>query len=125
MKAYNVDKEQMHLALKNTNIKFKNNIRFNRFDIDHNCINFTLKVWDSSREGAKRGYNKRKLINACWHAHGTFFEELFKITPNAKIITSMGGRRKITKYDGNWEDINIGSIMNPQYASEACECNNI
>ena len=52
--------------------------------------------------------------------HGNFFEKLFEISPEAIIYSSWAG--KITNHSGNWQDKNIGGIMNPMYYSDACEC---
>lgn len=108
-------------ALKEINRRFDNNIDFNRFDRQ----GFTLKVKDSKKAGHKLGYcttkagNHRRLINACWHVHGYFFDALFSIRPDA-VIYSRG--KRITKHYGNWKDSNIGSIAEPMAFSEACDC---
>ena len=57
----------------------------------------------------------RKLPCASWHAHGYYFDFLFTLDPNI-WIQSRGN--KITKDRGNWQDIQIGSIMNPLYMSD-------
>lgn len=109
-------------ALKKINKEYDNNITFNRepeYVYYNRDLNFTLRVKESSGPGARRGYTGRKMINACWHVHGDFFDAVFEIEPDA-VIWSRG--QKITKEYGNWEDDNIGSIMNPLSFSEACEC---
>jgi hypothetical protein len=83
-------------------------------------VNFTLRVKSSSGPGAKIGYSGRKTISACWHVHGYFFEYLFLSYPGIYII-SQG--KKMTSNSDNWQDQNIGSIMQPLYFSEACNCN--
>lgn len=120
MKTRNVIEKEMFAALRATNKKFANNVEFNRFDATGKNFNFTLKVKSSKGKGARRGFQGRRLINACWHVHGTFFEELFKIQPQAIVVSS--GVGKITKDEGNWQDRNIGSIMQPMMFSDACDC---
>lgn len=126
----NVTKEQLQKALDLTNKEFDNNITFNRFPeyvSYNNLLNFTLKVKDSKLKGAGRGDfhylnkdgSRKKRINACWHVHGTFFDNLFKVNSEAYVYC---GEKKITKQYGNWEDRNIGSMMHPLMFSEACEC---
>ena len=128
MRAYNATIEQLEKALAETTKAFNNNIMFNRFDTSRTragiVINFTLKVKNSSGKGARRStFDRHKLISACWHVHGTFFDELLKINPKAEIVSSLGGQKiRITEDGGNWTDANIGSMVNPVYASEACEC---
>lgn len=117
--------EELHKAMEEVNKRFDNNIEFNRVPEHYgNKIRFTLKVKDSKKEGHRLGSSygdnkQRRLISACWHVHGYFFEEVFKINPNAMIISR---NKEITKDYGNWEDDNIGSQMNPLYHSEACDC---
>lgn len=72
------------------------------------------------------GYTKGAKANgsACWHVHGDFFDTLLDINPKAIIETSLSAIYK-NEYGltvGNWEDKNIGSLMNPVLYSECCEC---
>ncbi len=115
MKVRKATEEDLRKALELTNKEFDGNVIFNRLDFP----TFTLKVKDSKGKGARRGDSGRRLINACWHVHGTFFDKLFEVNPDAYVI-SQGN--KITASEGNWVDRNIGSMMNPLYYSEACEC---
>lgn len=107
--------QDLEKALDIINKKYQGNITFNRLDNK----GFTLKCKDSKKPGHRRGYSGRRLISACWHVHGDFFDALFEIKPEA-IIISLG--EKITRFYGNWQDRNIGSMMYPLYLSEACDC---
>lgn len=141
----NTTKEQIEAALTATNKVFDNNIMFNRFDVaNRKCTrwNVTLRTKDSKKAGHRRGqpkfmgfnqpgdFSKRKRLHyACWHVHGTFFDELFKIAPESAIKSgsslanpNRGNNGWITVDGGNWEDRNIGSQMVPYYFSEACDC---
>ena len=55
----------------------------------------------------------------CWHGHGDFFDMLIAVNENA-VIKSAG--RTIDKNGGNWQDWNVGSILNPVLFSQLCEC---
>lgn len=117
----NATLEQLDKALKNVNKKFNNNVIFNRYpERNSKLLNFTLKVKNSSGEGARSGFTGRKLISACWHVHGEFFDSLFAQDENI-FIWARG--KKITVFEGNWEDNNIGSMVNPLCFSDACKCN--
>jgi len=113
-------------ALESINKKYKGNICFNRDDFP----NFTLKVKDSHGPGHRRGFafppsrpKGRRMVSACWHVHGDFFDALFEVNPNAYVLSNWSaGKIKITKDSGNWQDANIGSQMYPLYFSEACDC---
>jgi hypothetical protein len=115
--------EEMDIALGATNRKFNNNVQWNNFQVKGKNIIATLKVRDSHGNGARMTQEQRHLISACWHVHGTFFEALLTINPNAIIITQA---QTIFIKNGiiqnNWVDRNIGSVCSPFSWSYACEC---
>jgi len=116
----NVTYSDLIRALAKTNQKFDGNIIFNNCTgVKINIFRVTLRVKNSHGKGARISYNGRHLINACWHVHGYFFEQLLKETPNAIIKTVVG---KIDKFGGNWIDQNVGSQLRPIMLSELCEC---
>ena len=110
------NREDIQLALDLANKPFAGNLEFNNFQrLSDTRYRVTLKVKDSKGPGARRGFTGRRLINACWHAHGTFFDYL---PPDTKIVTA-----GLTTYPGEpWQDRNIGSLIQPLYFSEACDC---
>ena len=113
--------EQLEKALLATNRKFGGNLAFNNLKQEGKRVRFTLRANSSADAGHRRGLpGGRRMVSACWHAHGSFFEELFKINPSAKVFSSRTGW--ITATYGNWQDFNIGSQMSPVYMSEACDC---
>jgi hypothetical protein len=117
MKYRKTTKRSLEAALQVINEKYyKGNIT-----LDAGDKTFRLGVKSSKGLGARLGMppQYRRIKSACFHAHGFFFDELFKIEPEA-IIWSLG--KKIDRFLGNWEDINIGSIANPYFFSEACKC---
>jgi len=126
----NVLQEDLKQALAKVNKDFDDNICWNRFEGIRNGFIVTLAVRNSHGKGARLGFQisertgqRRHLINACWHVHGHFFDALLEINPKADITTCIS---HIYKHEdrviGNWEDKQIGSMMDPLYASEACEC---
>lgn len=127
MIAKNTNQQEMTKALRATSAQFQNNVIFNRFEQKGKQIAFTLKVKDSKKAGHRLHLSygldglrsQRRSPHACWHVHGTFFDELFKINKNA-VIMSRG--KKISIDGGNWEDDNIGSMMFPVWFSESCDC---
>ena len=129
MKYTHCTMSDLQRALEKVNEKYEGNIAFNRLD----TRGFTLRVTDSKGPGHRLGFppykgsgmgndwdKRKRMVSACWHVHGDFFDALFEINYNARI-TSRG--KTIDSGQGNWEDFDIGSIMCPYYASEACECN--
>jgi len=121
----NVTREQLEQGLKLVNKKYDNNIIWNNFKYEYNnTFRVTLKCKDSKKAGHRLGFKygdmkQKRLISACWHVHGDFFDYLLSINPDVIIRVAT---HTIDKNGGNWEDRNIGSIMQPMYYSEACEC---
>ena len=108
-------------ALDQTNKKFDNNLIFKKFEfightrdgMEKNQVTLTVK--DSREAGGRRGFSGKRVAAACWHAHGTFFDNL----PEGTEIIASGKKF----YAGDeWIDRNIGSYCQPMYYSEACDC---
>ena len=112
-------------ALNAVNERYEGNIKFKTLEPKGKRISFTLTVVDSKAPGHRRKVNGTgRLAAACWHVHGNFFEELFKIQPLAGIYSSgsLANPRTgkwITVEGGNWQDWNLGSMV---MASTACDC---
>ena len=113
--------KEIHRALDLLNKLYKDNIDYNNFSRKGKHFNVTLRVKDSSEKGARRGFqNRRKMINACWHVYGDFFDLLMDL--NFEIVIISAGEQ-ISYYSGtNWQDRNIGSLYEPLMYSQACEC---
>lgn len=136
MKAVNVTRAQIERALEQVNERYGGNLRL-KDDIRETSksVSFGLTVHRADRPGGRRGFTRnadgerRRVCAACWHAHGHLFEAIFRlpdIAPNAYIRTATGmGCGLVTgpEYeDGNWQDRQIGSMFDPLYYSEACDC---
>ena len=124
----NAYREDIEKALDTANKLFDGNLMFNNFQrLSDTRYRVTLRVKNSHGKGARLSVprytldpkdqqgKQRRLINACWHAHGEFFDAL----PEGTRIQA----RDIVTYPGaEWQDSNIGSMMFPYYFSDACEC---
>jgi hypothetical protein len=107
--------QELQTALEQVNKNYSGNISFETLEQKtKNRVSFTLRA-KSGLPGSRVGFTGRKLPKASWHVHGELFDALFDINPEIYIL-SLG--KKITKYSGNWEDTNIGSIVKPMYFSE-------
>ena len=80
----------------------------------------------------RRSHTGRKVAAVCWHGHRAFMRELFKLAPDALIITSISwsGKQKL-RYEGSehFEAIHestggglIGSISKAIAYKHACDC---
>lgn len=122
MKITNVTETDLENALSEVNKRFDNNIIWNRFEQNGRGFNITLKCKSSKEAGHRLGHSGRRMISACWHAHGTFFDCLWA-NPDSMNAIIRSGPLVMKSPGDNWQDRNIGSIMQPLYFSEACECN--
>lgn len=111
---------ELSQVLRVVNKKYDGNVEFKRLpEWVGRSVRFTLKVKNSKGKGARLGFTGKHIASACWHIHGDFFEALLSVNPQAVI---RAGSRVIDVRGGNWDDWNIGSIVNPLYYSNACEC---
>lgn len=122
MTAKNVTIEAMQMAMAAVNERYKGNLDFQYLEAKGKHLEFTLRTKSSYGPGSRLGFTGRHMPKACWHAHGHFFESVFKVAPDAVIVSRGGPGSVITKDQGNWRDCNIGSQMQPMMFSEACEC---
>jgi hypothetical protein len=128
----NVTESELYEALRNISVKYDGNIRMN-VEAKGNHFKVNLRVISAKAGGKGRKLNQSFVIygkgirangSACWHVHGDFFDVLLDIQPKAIIKTMMTTiyKDEYGQTRGNWQDKNIGSIMNPINYSEACEC---
>lgn len=122
MVARNTTPDQLRLALAKVNKTFKGNVAFETFEPGRSSVKFTLRTLDSTKPGSRRGQTGRRMAKACWHVHGKLFEALLAINPEAVIISRGGPGAVIDRNGGNWQDANIGSVLQPLMMSEACDC---
>ena len=120
--------ENFHAALAVVNARYDGNIKFKTLESKGKRISFTLTVLSTTIgkgkakvtvPGVSIGPNGRRIAAACYHVHGDFFDALFRVCPDA-VVMSLG--KVITKDGGNWQDWNKGSMIYPKLASECCEC---
>ncbi|MAH44877.1 hypothetical protein CMI37_03560 [Candidatus Pacearchaeota archaeon] len=111
----NVTMSELESALYQTNTEFEGNVIWNRVESEGRRFRVTLRVRDSKGSGARRSASGRRLVSACWHVHGTFFDAL----PTEAVIRTAG---RVKRPGDVWEDWNIGSMMYPTMHSQACDC---
>lgn len=133
MLAKNCTIRDLEKALEMVNQKYDNNVSFNRIESRGKNVLFTLRVKDSKLAGHRRGFGfgnhpAKRLTSACWHVHGDFFDALILKVNQSAIIKSREATLFYAQHNtgqyvaNNWEDTNIGSIYNPLYFSDACDC---
>lgn len=126
----------MYMALAKVNERYAGNVTFKTFEPKGRGFSFTLTVVKSRIDGkpapgVRNSWNSGRIVRAaCWHVHGHFFDALFEQAPEARVWSSFFRRFNqssdagwISAAGGNWEDGEIGSMMQPCRFSEACFCN--
>lgn len=101
------------------------NLTFNRFDAKGKHYLITLRVKDSKGRFHRRGFTGRRLVSACWHAHYRFMEELYKLVPDAIIISHVARYDNVEEFEALVDGTgtkNIGSMMQPLMFEDACDC---
>lgn len=117
----NATLDNIDQAMRITNEVFTGNIKLNRFAMIGKRFIVTLTVKSSRNDGARRGYDGRRISAACWHVYGVFYDALLSVNPTIEIKTT-GRTNPVTINDHKWQDRNIGSIICPMMYSDACEC---
>ena len=116
MQVSGASRQDIDAALDRANEQFDGNLQFNRGpDPVGRRFRLTLRVANSKGAGAKLGFSGRRTVSACWHAHGAFFDAL------PEDATIRAGEQMIHPGDP-WVDRNIGSMMQPLFFREACDC---
>lgn len=88
---------------------------------------FRGRLWvQSSRgPGARRSWSGRRMPAACWHAYRDVLMAVFDEYPNARVQTGMATYRGrdgfMSAYPGT-AYTNVGSMMQPAYMPDLCEC---
>jgi hypothetical protein len=79
-------------------------------------LSFRIATYNSHKTGSKISYTGRHIPYASWYVYGECIDKIFEKNPAAVIYTR---NHRYVKNNWQWVDYNIGSIMNPYYASEA------
>ena len=74
----------------------------------------------------RRGVYKGQRIDAvCWHGHRDFMRAIFQMNPDAVIISSWARYNGSVDFEEKLQETgrrNLGSVVCPMYAQEACFC---
>jgi hypothetical protein len=79
-------------------------------------ISFRIATYNSYKAGSKISFTGRHVPWASWYVYGEFIDKIFEKNPNAIIYTM---NKRYNKDSWEWIDYNIGSMLQPYYASEA------
>lgn len=84
-----------------------------------------LVVKSSRGTGARRSWTGRRMPAACWHTWRDVLREVFERYPDAVANTSMARYEGLAGFERTYPQTanqNIGSMMQPAYMSELCDC---
>lgn len=79
----------------------------------------------TSAPGARKSWSGRRINAACWHAYRDAILAVFDINPDARVYTTMAkyvGRDGFMDNYPRTADKNIGSLAQPAYMPELCDC---
>lgn len=140
MLVYGVNASQIETAVQRVADEWDGNVQLKSLTDKSNSrggrASYALRAADSHMSGARRSHSGRATIASCWHVHRDVLRELFKINPNARVVSGLSertpdGKRKRTVYNGSdgferdfpgtaW--INVGSDWCPAYIGQLCDC---
>lgn len=88
---------------------------------------FTGRLWvrSSRGPGARRSWSGRRMPAACWHAYRDVLGELFELYPHATVRTTLAVYRGKDGFHAAYPATayhNVGSMMQPAFMPELCEC---
>jgi hypothetical protein len=113
--------ENVQQAIETINERYDGNVRFELTRIEYgrkvDTVIGVLRVNDSKGKGARRSHSGRRTTSACLHAHGYFFDALPEGTPISTANATLTAGQ-------DWGNIDpqVGSLYNPVYMSELCDC---
>jgi hypothetical protein len=87
-----------------------------------------LAVNDSRGRGARRAASGRRGPYACWHAYRDVLKALFLLYPHATVSTGLARYRHQEGFRELYPrtaSMNIGSMVQPRYMPDLCECSDI
>jgi hypothetical protein len=131
MRIKGISEQDLRAAVKTAGAEFyDNNLTFNRHpEKDGNWLHFTLRVHDSKGPGAGRSashFNRgRRLISACWHAHRDVMRAIFKLAPDALLITALARYEGTDGFEHEFPMTgtqNVGPPIDPIARQDCCEC---
>ena len=116
MRAKNITESQLRQALANVNNEQGYKLIFNREpEKVGNFLHFTIRSERSKIPGSSISWSGRNSPSASWHSHGYLFDAMLAIAPEVIIKTAFSS---VDAQGGNWQDFQVGSMMNPSMASE-------
>lgn len=72
-------------------------------------------------------HRERKVNAVCWHGHRDFMRAIFRVNPEARIKSAFADYRGSEDFEQSFPETgyrNIGSVMYPCEAQDACVCEN-
>ena len=128
MKIYNTKNIPVALSFMNIAKDLQINVDFDQ--VSGNCWRVKLKL-GSSKKYQRLGFSRnkdgsRKKVNAvCWHGYRDFIIELYKISPDFRIVSAQATYNNkedfYSKYPATGKN-NIGSMVDPLNYEDACNC---
>src|SRR5262245_55222447 len=84
-------------------------------------VRFVIRARSSKAFGARRSWTGRRSVAASWEAHRDCMRALFRLDPQARLLTGMATYKGATGFEQTHPSTqfrNIGSQMQPAYMRE-------
>ena len=126
MKLYGISEKVLRSIVNIVSADYDKNIVFKKEpEKSGNAINFSLRILDCNKKGARRSNTGRKIPAACWHAHRDIMELIFLWNPSARLVSILAdyrGEKDFLESFPGTGSTNFGSIAVPIRADRACNC---
>lgn len=96
-----------------------------RFEVFTLRLGYGISARPSQNPFHKVSHSGRKLNAVCWHGHREVMREIFKIAPDAILVSTFAryeGREHFERTHGETGLRNIGSQVQPLMMQDACDC---
>lgn len=92
--------------------------------LSKNRFRVRLRATSSRGKGARRSWSGRRSVAACWHVFRDVVRETMSEYPDAVFRTAMA-RYTAENFEHTYPatgHVNIGSMMQPAYMPDLCDC---
>lgn len=126
MEMRNVTMDQFEQAVANANVNYGGNLAVHpdAHEMGTRIPKVVGRLWvnDSRANGARTSWQGRHTRAACWHAFRDVIREIFKLSPDAVVITGLA-RYTAQNFESVYVETaytNVGSLFQPSYMPDNC-----
>lgn len=126
MKVTGMNAEKFETIVNNVNRKYAGNIVIQTITpITDNRFSVKMGTANSRAAGSRTSWSGRRGKYLCWHGFRDVIAAVFAENDSARVQTGMAVYRGKAGFEDVYPDtanVNIGSMMQPAYMPELCDC---